>query len=316
MFWRNEVTTNNQPIDAATVQRCIEALNATGEYDRQWKRQPYTRGPGELIETWTYTTHPIDILKGLLPPPEKSEAEKLVDEFFRDRTATQVSDVALVQFVLDKQRSDNPAEVLRDIATELAEENGYTVDQWQTYPLPDGPFKLVDENGREIALGFSSSLKASPDDIRAINEALRNVAPQYVYGPWREWQGGECPVPGDWVVQVELDNEWADTDAEGNAFTDFSLAGDADTGTAEVFMWPLDRFCGNITHYRVRFEVGKWYDWNGGECPVEPDVRVEVTLRNGEATQAYHNPTMWRWQHVERLQSHDIIRFKIIGDPA
>jgi len=302
------MTKNDQPIDPATVQRCIEALKGSGEYDRQWKRQLYQRGAGELVETWTYTTHPMDILKGLLPPPEKSEAEKLVDEWLESSNPND-SYAGLAQFILDKQRSDNPAEVLRDIATELAEEHGYTVDQWQTYPLPDGPFKLVDANGREIASGFSSSLKASPDDIRAINEALRNVAPQYVYGPWRDWQGGECPVPADWHVETVLRYEEKgshDTSiCKAGGYVNWEHVGPGVQGNTY-----------DITHYRVRFEAGRWYDWDGGECPVEPDVRVEVTLRNGEVTQAYHNPTGWRWHHVEMFQSHDIIRFRIIGDPA
>jgi len=87
------------------------------------------------IDTWTFTEHPADILRSLLPPPEKSEAEKLVDEW-QSCFDSKCTFVDLAQFILDKQNPVDPE-------------------------------------------------------------------PTYVFGPWITWQGGEeCPVAGDWVVEI------------------------------------------------------------------------------------------------------------------
>lgn len=125
--------------------------------------------------------------------------------------------------------------------------------------------------------------------------------PQFVFGPWIEWQGGDCPVPGDWMVQVALDKN------AGNQGLDASAAC--------LFRWSHFPHGGNITQYRVRFEVGKWYDWTGGPCPVDGDAKVEVGLRTGETVNFYSDARSYRWTHGfygKPVDDHDITRFKVL----
>jgi len=237
------VTDNNQPIDPATVQRCIEALKGSGRYDSQWKRQRYQRDV-ELIETWTYTTHPMDILKGLLPPPEKSEAEKLVDEWAEfwgiKRIEGREDYVRIAQFILDKQKAH-----LKELI--------------------------------------------APSDMPVVEKP----EPQYVYGPWIEWKGGQCPVPGDWMVQ----RVWKGVLQEPES--------------ASRVAWMFE----GTEKYRVRFEVGKWYDWTGGPCPVQPDVKVEYAMRNGMPDYTSPRASTLDWHHPTRYITPgcDIIRFKVVA---
>lgn len=42
------------------------------------------------------------------------------------------------------------------------------------------------------------------------------------------------------------------------------------------------------------YEIGKWYPWNGGECPV-PDAKVSFKMANGHVNEAYPaNSLLWR----------------------
>jgi len=237
------------PIDAATVQRCIEALKGSGEYRRDWKRRPYHPGPGELVETWTYTTHPMDILAALLHPPEKSEAEKLVAEWL-DTSDVNDSYRELVQFILDKQKAH-----LKELI--------------------------------------------APSDMPVVEK------PQYVFGPWVTPTDELTPnFPIGWLYQMRSSR------------------------TLEVnsVLWKMgSRVCSIDTDYRAVFEVGKWYNWNGGPCPVEPDTKVHIQTRDGyqdtdgEAASGF-GPTevgradWWAYQNC-RTDDH-IVRFKIIGEAA
>ena len=54
-------------LDIDTLNHCIAALEGKGAYSRVFKREGYDEVT--LAETWTFTTHPIDILKELLPKP-------------------------------------------------------------------------------------------------------------------------------------------------------------------------------------------------------------------------------------------------------
>lgn len=236
-----------KPLDPETVQRCIDALKGTGRYDKQWRRTPYQRD-AELVETWTYHQHPIDILAGLLKP-EPTEAEKLVDEWDGDPDVAandpeRRNYLSLAQFILDRQAEARIAEMLA------------------------APVSVAEQ-------------------------------PQYVFGPWIKWHGGECPVPGDWMVQVRLDGRLCS----------------GSVPTAGGMQWD-HRASGNITHYRVRFEVGKWYDWTGGPCPVGDDVRLEVGLRNGSANSTYINAKNWCWTHgfgFKAVTDYDIVRFRVLA---
>ena len=143
-------------------------------------------------------------------------------------------------------------------------------------------------------------------------EAPEAQSPVYVYGPWIEWHGGdECPVSGDWFVQVHFDGDWVDYDAAGNKFIDFSEANDeADGRPASKWHWYHDGIA-DITHYRVRFEVGKWYDWAGGSCPVPGDTRVVVGFSDRDKVDGYYAKA-WSWKHIGS-KSSDITQFCIEG---
>lgn len=224
----------------------------------------YQRKWPEPLEVWTFTTHPIDLLAPLIAP-EPTEAEKLVNEWLGGCADENDTDyVRLAQFILDKRNAERVA------ATPVA-------------PSTD------------------DITQASADTIRSINAALGNCEPQYVFGPWIERQGGECPVPGDWMVQVALDKN------AGNQGLDASAAC--------LFRWSHFPHGGNITQYRVRFEVGKWYDWTGGPCPVEPDVKVVVVTRDG--VEGEHRAQEWSeglydwWKHEGHDPDDNITRFKV-----
>lgn len=243
------------PIDTATVERCIKLLRGHGEYKRQWGRQPYRSDP-ELVETWTFTTHPMDLLRGLIVT--KTEAEKLVSEwreyrdpeddyglFGRDDMNT------LAQFILDKQQ---PA----------------------THPSVTAFREAFDRTGTMVG-------------------TLAEPEPRYVFGPWIEWHGGECPVPGDWMVDVRF--------RDLGAYSQPIPAGKLHWGHYKNDLR-------DITHYRVRFEVGKWYDWIGGPRPVGDDVQLGWQALNGWAG-GNTTPSDIHWDYITKFQ---IIR--VVGDAA
>lgn len=135
------------PLDPATVQRCIEALKGTGRYDVKWDMLGYA-GALRKVESWTYTTHPMDILAGLLKP-EPTEAEKLVDAWMGGNMDEDDQDyVRLAQFILDKQ-AQNPT---MNFATALHDQRVYEepigVTQFVYGPWiihPDGNAPVIPE---------------------------------------------------------------------------------------------------------------------------------------------------------------------------
>lgn len=269
---------NTTPIDTATVERCIELLRGTGEYGRSTKRISDFEEPHQ-VETWTFTTHPIDLLRSLIvpEPTEESEAEKLVSEWLGGGTVDGDEDyVRLVQFILDKQKRDGEAM----LANAMENLNAATLIR---------------------SSAVTGTMKASPDDIKAINEALRycEPKPQYVYGPWIEWHGGECPVPGDWIVEYKL----------RNGFQSPFL--NPCKGVKLDWEHPTFRHLGDscdITHYRVRFELNRWYGWTGGPCPVGDDVLIAYHTSNGCAGGNARGSDLY-WTHPSN--GADITRFKI-----
>ena len=58
--------------------------------------------------------------------------------------------------------------------------------------------------------------------------------------------------------------------------------------------------------------MSEWIDWDGGECPVEKGVDVEVLLRNGIHRGDITNPVALCWKHEGVGQ--DIIQYKILGE--
>lgn len=60
-------------------------------------------------------------------------------------------------------------------------------------------------------------------------------------------------------------------------------------------------------------EADGWKDWPGGECPVPPDRRVEVKLRDGSV---YQNAAdAFKWQHSvhdRRKRRRDIVAYRVV----
>lgn len=52
-----------------------------------------------------------------------------------------------------------------------------------------------------------------------------------------------------------------------------------------------------------------WKTWNGGKCPVDPDTRVEVRLRNGLDDIAPAG--CWDWDHY--CGDCEIVAYRVIG---
>lgn len=58
----------------------------------------------------------------------------------------------------------------------------------------------------------------------------------------------------------------------------------------------------------IRQPLPMWTGWDGGECPVPPDTRVDVRFRSG--TEHYRMPAGgWRWMH--RSNDGDIVAYRI-----
>jgi len=47
-----------------------------------------------------------------------------------------------------------------------------------------------------------------------------------------------------------------------------------------------------------------WIDWNGGECPVDPDTTVDVEFANGEA---YSGSIAEAWDWSRKIPREDLI---------
>ena len=57
---------------------------------------------------------------------------------------------------------------------------------------------------------------------------------------------------------------------------------------------------------------GKWIKWDGGECPVPPDTRVEVKCRSGKVLKPRH-AYRYRWKHID--SNADIVSYHTVTEP-
>ncbi len=66
-----------------------------------------------------------------------------------------------------------------------------------------------------------------------------------------------------------------------------------------------------------REAVERWIEWNGGECPVEPDTVVEVRLRDGWEARLPDSAREFRWCWTptsgRNFQSNGVRAFDIIA---
>lgn len=213
--------TDTAPLDPATVQRCIDALTGTGKYGYAFERISDFEPPVR-VEQWTYTMHPMDVLRGLLEKDERrTEAEKLVDEWLGGNMDEDAQDyVRLAQFILDKQADARAAEMLAaPVDTRFFDHTNSDGDLLRT-TVTTGAMKCDESFG----------------DI--LHSAMETPEPQYVFGPWMPAVDGRTPpFPAGWYYQMR----------------------NARTGEVNPIVQPVQgRFESIDTEYRVRFEVGKW----------------------------------------------------------
>ena len=56
--------------------------------------------------------------------------------------------------------------------------------------------------------------------------------------------------------------------------------------------------------------MSEWIEWNGGECPVPGDTRVDIMTRNGDVSSGGLTAKSWFWNHDG--DSSDIIAYRIV----
>lgn len=109
---------------------------------------------------------------------------------------------------------------------------------------------------------------------------------------WIEWNGGKFPVEPETHLELKFNGGLR-----------------KETRSPEIYSWGHDesdkRY--NIVAYRLLNDG--WIEWNGGECPVEPDLRVGVKLRDGKQWDD-KTAEIFRWNHVDN--SHDIIAYRVV----
>lgn len=167
-----------------------------------------------------------------------------------------------------------------------------------TFPdVRDAVFHVLGELGKPAtkALLAKFGVETLPDLERkqwadVIATAYRRLA------GWIKWSGGEQPVADVVVVEVRYGE------------------GTTDRGAAENWSWKhCGDAAGDIVEYRVVVEAKQadsWIKWNGGECPVAGDTRVEVRLRDGSRSNSDLHAWVWRWGH--KGGGGDIVEYRVI----
>lgn len=66
-------------------------------------------------------------------------------------------------------------------------------------------------------------------------------------------------------------------------------------------------------------EQGKWIEWSGGECPVDPGVRVDVRFRDSAQVYRDQPAQFWLWGHgLDRCEladsGDDIIAYRVVSN--
>ena len=110
-------------------------------------------------------------------------------------------------------------------------------------------------------------------------------------GDWIKWDGGECPVNPDQLVEVFM--------SDGGTIK--AKAGD--------ITWAPGLERRDVVAYRVlhKKQDDGWIKWDGGECPVDPETIVEVRFRCGE-TDEDGEASYWRWYHGKG--DYDIVAYR------
>lgn len=58
---------------------------------------------------------------------------------------------------------------------------------------------------------------------------------------------------------------------------------------------------------------GGWIPWSGGDCPVSPETKVIIRLRDGRESSRLYPFTVWRWNWLDICPNDDIIAYKVVG---
>ena len=58
--------------------------------------------------------------------------------------------------------------------------------------------------------------------------------------------------------------------------------------------------------------MNEWIEWNGGECPVSPETKVEVRFRNGIVC-AQCPAVKWYWD-CEGGYDLDIVAYRVVAE--
>lgn len=53
-----------------------------------------------------------------------------------------------------------------------------------------------------------------------------------------------------------------------------------------------------------------WIEWDGGDCPVATDVRVDVKFRDGTDDLSGESADTWGWDHS--YGSQDIVAYRVV----
>lgn len=148
----------------------------------------------------------------------------------------------------------------------------------------------------ENALNFCANCyrdEATADEIEAGDVDAIDLARDLATG-WIEWAGGTCPLHPDAMV------DYKDRGRVNAYFT--ARAGDIDANR-----WLNTGSSGEIVAYRPRLDG--WVEWNGGECPLHPDARVEVRMRSGaKMSGLVSGGSMWRHNGGD----YDIVAYRLV----
>lgn len=58
------------------------------------------------------------------------------------------------------------------------------------------------------------------------------------------------------------------------------------------------------------YNDGKWHGWNGGECPVHPESKVEVVLY-GASPADWDFAGQYYWKHNSAISTDSIVAFRV-----
>jgi hypothetical protein len=60
------------------------------------------------------------------------------------------------------------------------------------------------------------------------------------------------------------------------------------------------------------YQIGKRFEWKGGDCPVAEDTRVRVWFACDSDISYIYAAYLWRWDHIG--SEYDIIAFEVVVD--